>query len=105
MRQKKDRNQRKKAKNLVLFFLSHQLLFNLFLALLFKQRGKGTYLAVISLSVIILNGFIIHLFFSKPATKLLIEKYPYYFPKFFHQETKLIMKVQKLKFKKIQTTE
>ena len=90
-----------------LFFLIHQLLLNLFLALLWKQRSKRTSVMVvlISLSVIILNGFIIHRFFSKSATKLLIEKHPYYFPKFFHQETKLIMKVQKLKFKKTQTTE
>ena len=105
--QKKSRNQQKKASKYMLIFLSNQLLLNLFLFFLWKQKSKSTIIMImlISLLLIIINSFFIHYFFSKPVMKLLIKKYPRYFPKVFHQETKLMMKVDSMEFKKTQTTE
>jgi len=102
--QKKDRNQQKKAGKYVLIFLSNQLVFNLLLILLWKVRTKSnsTMIMLISFFLIILNGFFIHYFFSKPVMKLLNKKYPYYFPEVF-SKNRTITKIGNLKFKKIQS--
>lgn len=107
LRQKKDKSQRKKVGKHLLLFFSNQLVFNLFLVWLWKGRTKSTSIAImlISFLLMIINGFFIHYFFSKPVMKLLIKKYPYYFPRFFYQETELIMKVDGMEFKKTQTAE
>jgi len=104
--QSKKRHQQKKSGKYLLIFLSNQLAYNLFLIWLWKGRTKNTIIMImlISFLLIVLNSFFIHYFFSKPVEKLLLEKYPYYFPKYFHQKTKQIMKVDGMKFKKSQTT-
>ncbi|WNE40968.1 MAG: hypothetical protein mread185_000425 [Mycoplasmataceae bacterium] len=94
--QNKNKNLRRKTSKHLLFFLLNQLLLNVLLFLLLKNRTEKNF--IISLLLIISNGFFIHYFFSKPTVKLLIEEYPHRFSKLSHQETKLIMKVNGMKF-------
>lgn len=75
--QKKDKEQKKSGKY-ILTFIINQLLFNLLLFWLWKNRIRGNSIQTLSISFlpILINSFFIHYFFSKPASKLLSEKYP-----------------------------
>ncbi|MCE8163704.1 MAG: hypothetical protein I3274_05850, partial [Candidatus Moeniiplasma glomeromycotorum] len=76
--QKKSRIQRKKAGQYLSLFLIDQTLFNLFSFLLWKRKihDSSTKILLICFLLIIVNSFLLHYFFSKPAMNLLAKKYP-----------------------------
>lgn len=102
--QKKDKNQRKKAGKYLLTFIINQLAFNPLLFWLWKNLTKSNSIQILltSFLLIISNSFFIHYFFSKPATKLLSEKYPHnlFSENSFRTSTR---KVGSLKFKRIES--
>lgn len=96
----------KRTKKCIILILTDQLLIIFLSFLILKERTKSSGL-IILLAIFLLqflNAFFIHYFFSKPAIKILHERYLYYFPKYFGKKTWLKMKVDNLEFKETKST-